>query len=112
MLEDEFDFLRLAEAENETLRMLLDAALARLPVNTDRELRKSVQEALAKKPVKTAWRLGIEAAIQHLRQCQQAEEEATHNYLERDFVPESKVSYEYARAYGIALSELEKWLNT
>lgn len=109
---DEFDFLRLAEAENETLRNLLNGALAQLPGDTEEVLRDAIREALSRKPVKTMWRLGVEEAVRHLKTCQQAEEEATQHYIEKEFIAEAKVSYEYSRAFDIAVIELEKWLNT
>lgn len=112
MAEDEFDFLRLAEAENEALRALLKRALDDCK-NTgvlSPVLEAAMQEAAAKKPVKSMYRLGVEQAIRHLKMCEQAEEEAHYEYREAEHEPEAKVAHEYGRSYGIAVMELVKYL--
>jgi hypothetical protein len=111
-MEDEFDFLRAAEAENDALRFLLQQVQTWCK-NTGvlpPRLEDAVKEAVEKKAVKSAYRLGVEEAIRHLRQCEQAETEAHYEYRHKDHDPEAKVAHEMGRSYGIAVSELEKWL--
>jgi hypothetical protein len=108
---DEFDFLREAEAENEALRVLLKRALDDFMSTgiIGHSTEKCIREALEKKPVKSLYRVGVEAAIRHLRQCEQAETEAHYEYRQADADPEAKVAHEFGRAYSLAVSELEKW---